>query len=1759
VLETVSEGGEVDTGFLTGGVTLRTAGLPSTIRSIVFERSAGEADRWTEVPNEGGPTSTHTQFETHGVADGLYDLRVIVTDGEGATQEALLRDQVVANNSAEVEVGLGPGQPLAEELKLPADLGGTVGNQGSEAELGEITMSPIVAREHFPIASASFQYRGVNGWVPIKTEPVKGAPFAARFNSKEIGEGRFDFRIVGQDENGDYVSIPARDRLIDNAPPAVEMVAPGSQLHGHVMLSANAQDGGSGVAAVAFERADAGSAAWHRIGETTHPPFVHALNTEALPNGRYDLRATALDRVGNRGVSQVVHGVEVANRPLPPVVSGSIQSVVAPAEDVSMLGAVAGSHPETWAYGFTSAPPAQVNGSPLPYTALGHQLVLLRHTDETGWQIADVLRDPGGTSAFPLLPREQTSGVSVTGSMTPSGEAWLWLDERSVQGQSVFGLFHRRPGGAFELDPQATKAMCPTAQGCPLLESLGLGDRLQLGETREGSVYGMLTAHAQPAVPGQLPVSGGGEVPLSEALAYGILQNGAWKLESAPPPPALDVHAGDTIALQRGDLYAPGQGWAVFTVANGEGRGGLILGHLQNGGWSFAPTGLDALDLAGILSGQEGFVEPLALKADAGGAWVEAKVNLHAKNSGLVVAHLDSSGKVTNSWCTLTVPSECEEPLDLDHPARVPDAIFEVEGRPVALALRRTAARQEPESVDVFANGQWTSYPAPGHTESEPDEPGGGAAFSSPNEGWLGGASALGRWGTQTASGLLTPWPLSDRAPLTAVALPPGSPGGANESGALAVGLEGTTLRYDSTSGWLVQPVPLRSHHIGLLGVAFSGLSSAVAVGQFGAILRWDGSAWSEDRQSTSVTHAQLNSVAFAPSGEGWAVGTNGTILHFDGRAWSRESPPGAEADTDITSVAVAGSDVFAVAGGTLIQRASDGTWEDAPAPPSTSGRLRVVAGLPDGGAIAAGVSLVLVRETSGTSFQYSAQPLQGIAVALAPFRQADGRVGAYASVAPPASGRADVGGSPAGDGELLRETGGGWQDVSGAQFAGNEVSGDGSVKSDPVLAVASAPDGAHAWAVGGYAGTLDAAAQGTKEPFSSEAGREWMSASVWRYDSAGQTTPPALKSSAPSIPARAGTVSFAFFSDPMCRFECAAVADAQPDVNLTAAGAQIAAFAAQPGGPAFAMLGGNARGPVPLPGAAVPSAANRAIDFAHLPALLASLGGPPTFAALGPLDYVSGEADPTQPWAEAFAEAPAPFASGSAGAVTPVSAGPSTPSGLVHTYYAFDAHQSGGTLRVVVLDDSRGSLGADQTGWLRAQLENAQSAHVPVVAFAAEPLHAPYDGKENAADGAAVASLLASHGAVAVFTAGQLDERRLVPESAAPGTPQIPEYEGASLGYQQHENDGVKWYFVSVDVQGSATRDPAAVSVSAIPVVSTLSLKPLDGQTVARSLTLRFEAIGRRPPGTLATRFGESPPFAGYDQYVGIPAPECSESRPGCVKPSYSFTSSDPTIGDFVLPTSPNSQFPLLDANKHPIPSSSSALFCAFNSGTTIVSVTAGLLSYSLPVTVQPGGFGAPCGTVPRANQGQISNLSNSQVASRLRGATAPPAPPPAALAGTTPAISLIQPPPVASPPAVPPAAPQPPPPLPKPSPAPIPLEPAPIPQVETLGATPAIVTPATPPVEPIPPGASGYAQSPSAAKRREEARKHASQSAYVVRPAGADGEEWFYAAAGLATVLVLLLGARSLPARPGPRPALAREHTATQRRGRREAAGRR
>jgi hypothetical protein len=1365
-----------------------------------------------------------------------------------------------------------------------------------------------------------------------------------------------------------------------------------------------------------------------------------------------------------------------------------------------MLGEIAGSpQHETWAVGFTSAAPARVDGSPLPYTAPGNQVVLLRYLDSTGWEIVDVPRLPDG-SPFPLLPAGDVdnSGVLVRGAMAASGEAWLWIAETGTDGSVRYGLFHRSdsPGGRFVFDAASTDALGPSLLA-PRDSQRGQS-QLVLREAPGGTgTVGVLVSPGQDAVPTTLTSAQGTPVDIATRLSYGVLSNSGWTAQSvAPLPPSYQPTAGDELTLAMADMDSSGQGWGALSLSgSGTEAVPLMLGHFSPGPWTFVTTGLDVLDLTGAFAKPGETVQPTGIHASGSSVWIGATLNKAGSShfDSVVARFNDASGEVTDSWCTNQPDSSsCIDLLDADHPAAVPTATFSTGGGEVAFG-------QANGFVDEFANGEWTQVAAPGFGASS------SAVFASPTEGWIAGVRALGHWHHPDGAAPMTVWPEANRSTLTSVAAPPETAAGSDPwgSGAVAVGLNGTALEFDPAQGWVVTPLPPHAAHLNLTSVAFSGASTAVAVGQSGVILRWDGKAWTEDPQSIALTENLLNSVAFSATGQGWAVGTFGTILHFDGSTWNVEQPPPEDQGVDITSVAVSGSDVFAIAGGNLIERNAGGTWAAVdpsllPDPAPANGDLRVVSGLPDGGLVVAGRSVILTRSHAGDPLEYSDQPIDGIAVAAAAVRDNSGDIEPFVSVAQPAldpttlTPSNDVAGYPPGDGELLRETpGGGWQDLSLSQYPdGIGLPGDGVVKSDPVLGVAPSADGTHAWVVGGYAGTITASGQGTAAILPARPAG-WQTASIWRFDASSPLAPPSLTETPVDLPGLSGQVSFAFFSSPECRIQCSATQDAQPNVNLESATKQIADFAQQPGGPAFAILGGNARGPAD-PQAYQAGAG--AADFEQLPSLLQPLGDVPLYAAFGPLDSVPGLDDPTEPWADAFAGAAAPFGPGK----LPVgieSAGTGGLDGGVHRYYAFDASQNGGTLRVIVLDNSAGSLDKTwpgQTNWLEAQLASANAAQLPVVVVAPLPL-GPAGQPGIANDGAAVTTLLINAGVLAVFTTNpaQLNQQFTLPD---PQTfPQLPEYEGASLGYQQTQNNGVLWYDVTVDTSARS------VSVNAVPVVDSLAIKPIDGLSVKRSSTLRFQGIARRPVGSLATTPNDDS-FPGFDNYVTIPA---SGLCGGCVAPSYVFASSNPAIGDFVVPSGTGSSFPFIDpVTGHPDRSSTSGLFCAFNSGTTVISLTVGLLTYQLPVTVTAGGSGPPCGTVPNPNAPPVVVTSHGVAPSAA--APSPPAPAPAAATPQPlPILPVLPPAPVA--PAVPSSSP------------PAQLVPAPV----------AILPPPAPAGQPIPPGgaaAPSVGQQPASAPRREKARKHASQSAFSVRPAGVNPSEWFYPAVSVVSVLTLL-----------------------------------
>jgi hypothetical protein len=398
--------------------------------------------------------------------------------------------------------------------------------------------------------------------------------------------------------------------------------------------------------------------------------------------------------------------------------------------------------------------------------------------------------------------------------------------------------------------------------------------------------------------------------------------------------------------------------------------------------------------------------------------------------------------------------------------------------------------------------------------------------------------------------------------------------------------------------------------------------------------------------------------------------------------------------------------------------------------------------------------------------------------------------------------------------------------------------------------------------------------------------------------------------------------------------------------------------------------------------------------------------------------------------------------------------------SGCSSAYYAFDssspAGTTGGTVRVIVLDDNA-EADSTQREWLAAELDAAKQAGEPAIAVGAADLNAQIAAGNS--DAAAIAQLLVARGASAYFYDSPEENVKLPLDGSS-----IPSFGSGTLGYVNFSAESRGDFlgqsgFLLAEVN-VAKRDPgtnvAPVQASLIPNIGELALEGKDGTLLRRSQPALFAALARRPrAGNRSQNAAVSPDT---DPYIPIPSNCVGVACADRILPKYEFSSSRKDIGDFVEPnlTSPDPHAVLLGSNGKPIPNPSFGLFCAYNAGTTIVTISTGGLSASLPVAVRAGSVRRPCGTTP------LSVLPPRRQA-LLPAPPPPPAPAPATAPSGTPAAAVL---PIAPPP--------PPPPIPLPPRAPVPLPPAPF-----TGSSPLLFAPAA--FVPLPPPAAGRPAPPS------------------------------------------------------------------------------
>lgn len=1112
------------------------------------------------------------------------------------------------------------------------------------------------------------------------------------------------------------------------------------------------------------------------------------------------------------------------------------------------------------------------------------------------------------------------------------------------------------------------------------------------------------------------------------------------------------------------------------------------------------------------------------LTATGDGLWLDGAVTEGGVEYTFTL-HIAGDGRVQRSWCN--APGLCDAPLEFElSAAPEPDAEGDL---PADDATQKLGYRSfawpggtfgtrvvtNPRVDGVADSGNFGTFDGTSfrrvRTIGRRSDSGlvrASGAFTDVNTGWLSQAStSVLRVAAIAPAPRLQAYPLPVRRPIKAVTGEPGRSPADPASAALAVGYDGQVLRFNPTQGWLPEPLQTGGGRATpqLNAVAWPELRRAHAVGEKGAmwLYRSELGLWERDEGAPlDASEDRFVGVAFEPGNpdRGYAVAQQGRILSY-GKSWDTQTAPSVG---ELFGVAFAGRQALVVgANGLLVNDGGDWRVDEQVRDLLAStggGALYAVAGLPDGGAVLAGDGILLKRDSGAAPWRVSEHPIAGIASAVSAVRE-NGVVRAIAILTPDrVVGLADdlepvidVPGEPPGiqrdratraSGSVVRETAGGWVDDERTTFDINTYR-DCPLIPEAAMGMALDERG-EGWIVGGDPGRQSSTRCGLQNSGVTKVTRGAQTAQIWRYGAA-PAAPPAIDR-VQAVPAP-NAARLVIGGHAQCEAACAELDNLAigPDRFMSAAFDTAAALHAVAGGPRAFLYTGTRL-------AAGLDAGARDVELRRYVQLMSGVAGRvPTYVA--PASTDAGQDAPA--FRSAFSGLAAPQGSGApAAAITP---GGGEAGAGARTYFAFDTTGPEGTLRVIVVNNAAGSLEGSAPGqreWLAGELAGARARGVAAVVMGSRPLTGAglrADDGSVASDGDEVARLLVAEGASAyLFDSPERNVSTRVPANAAE---QIPAFGAGSLGYDQLIEQGTDaldpadngLVVVEADL---AARNPqtnrAPVSAHVVPVLEDLAVDAKDGVLVRRSSPALFSALGRRPRAGYRRASNNPNPM---DPYVEVPNPICAAGQ--CadrVPTAYTFTSSNPEIGDFVrvdpAQAQANPRAVFLGPDDKPVADPTSGLFCAFNPGETTVSIVAGGLRYSTRVQVQAGSPRRPCGTRPVATREPAE-------------AAAPPseaAPPPVAAeaeANPTPA-----PPPPA--PVVPPAVPAPPP---VPTVLAVPVVAAVLPSLPPLPALP--LTPPAPPspllvVPPPPIGSVARPSPPGGATVRVYEEKREEEEAF-------------------------------------------------------------
>ena len=277
------------TGSATVGATASDTGGSGVI-SVALEARPSSGGAWTAICTKASAPYS-CSWDTTAAADGAWDVRATATDAAGNTASSTTTSRIVDNTAPSVSL-TNPGSPIGGTVTLASTTGDGAGSG---------------------VASVAYEYRTSPSGTWTAACSSSSAPFSCSWATPATGT--YDLRATATDGvSKQTISAVVSARQVDNTAPAIPTLTnPGSPLRGSVTLGGAGSDANSGLAALRFETAPAGTTTWSTACTATSPATTCAWDTTAAADGSYDLRVVAIDRTGNTRASATTAARSVDN------------------------------------------------------------------------------------------------------------------------------------------------------------------------------------------------------------------------------------------------------------------------------------------------------------------------------------------------------------------------------------------------------------------------------------------------------------------------------------------------------------------------------------------------------------------------------------------------------------------------------------------------------------------------------------------------------------------------------------------------------------------------------------------------------------------------------------------------------------------------------------------------------------------------------------------------------------------------------------------------------------------------------------------------------------------------------------------------------------------------------------------------------------------------------------------------------------------------------------------------------------------------------------------------------------------------------------------------------------------------------------------------------------------------------------------------------------------------------------------------------